>query len=290
MMSGSQCRVDGIDYPCSLVSGENSIQCPDNDCGPRSITVTAIGRNGQVLNSYSFLTGSFQSQLGGNTGFWANGVYVGDGSLNGTFRPIGPNAASFSIDNVAQAIGLVGMIASAGSSTITEYDGVAFQRVGGTSQETFSDHWTPSDPGPQNKYLCPPTGNDLANNPDFAQASQAANRQARSSGKYIEAGGWILMNRKGALKWQMKATEQRDRGDTVYGLGEPQKYVGDLMKRGWTVIADFHTHDYEIGNPVDVRKALQRGVPGIWIFPAGNARAYGPNRGLFGRALPKGCS
>jgi hypothetical protein len=132
MMSGSQCRVDGIDMPCSMINGEATLQCPDNDCGPRSITVTAIGSNGQVINSYSFLTGSFQSQLGGNTGFWANGIYVGDGSLNGTFRPIGPNAASFSIDNVAQAIGLVGAIASM-SSTISEYGGVAFQRVGGTS-------------------------------------------------------------------------------------------------------------------------------------------------------------
>jgi YD repeat-containing protein len=58
MMSGSQCRVDGIDTPCSLVSGENSIQCPDNDCGPRMTTVYITYKSGRK-ETYSGMTGPF---------------------------------------------------------------------------------------------------------------------------------------------------------------------------------------------------------------------------------------
>jgi hypothetical protein len=253
--ASDQCKMDFIDVPCdmahSVIQSEAGVQCPNNDCG-----------RGWGTDQ----TEAYYANNDGYSGYLpADARYYGKGQFHSASKSSRANNEE-----------LAGVITLAKSESFI-FKGVFTQNIG------------PQELGQQDKYPCPPTGNDLANNPDFAQASQTANKQARSNGKYIESGGWVLMNRNGDLKWQMKATEHQDRGDTVYGLGEPQKYVGNLMKRGWIVIADFHTHDYEIGNPVDVERALKRGVPGIWIFPSGNARAYGPNRGLFGKTLPKGC-
>jgi hypothetical protein len=33
----TQCMLNGIETPCSLISSENSAQCPNNDCGPRGV-------------------------------------------------------------------------------------------------------------------------------------------------------------------------------------------------------------------------------------------------------------
>jgi len=38
----SQCRLDGVEFPCSLVikllGGDSAVQCPNNDCAPRVVT------------------------------------------------------------------------------------------------------------------------------------------------------------------------------------------------------------------------------------------------------------
>ena len=65
MMSGSQCRVDGIDYPCSMINGEATLQCPDNDCGPRALRVT--NPDGETR---SILTTPFMAFANGVSGFF----------------------------------------------------------------------------------------------------------------------------------------------------------------------------------------------------------------------------
>src|SRR5262245_36598701 len=34
----SRCVLDGLEIDCSFIRGETSVQCPDNDCGPRQVT------------------------------------------------------------------------------------------------------------------------------------------------------------------------------------------------------------------------------------------------------------
>jgi YD repeat-containing protein len=77
MMSGSQCRVDGIDYPCSMINGEATVQCPDNDCGPRAMTLTnADGAHKTILSN------PFRAYSDGWSGFTPAGTtYVGDGMI-----------------------------------------------------------------------------------------------------------------------------------------------------------------------------------------------------------------
>jgi hypothetical protein len=65
MMSGSQCHVDGIDYPCSMINGEATLQCPDNDCGPHAIRVT--NPDGETR---SILTTPFMAFANGVSGFF----------------------------------------------------------------------------------------------------------------------------------------------------------------------------------------------------------------------------
>jgi YD repeat-containing protein len=68
MMSGSQCRVDGIDYPCSMINSEATLQCPDNDCGPRRLDVT--NPDGEHR---SILTLPFMAFANGVSGFFLPG-------------------------------------------------------------------------------------------------------------------------------------------------------------------------------------------------------------------------
>jgi len=145
---------------------------------------------------------------------------------------------------------------------------------------------------PQRKsdFPCPPSEDEIINNPGFRAAIQRANEVARAdqSRGFVEVGGWVLMDRRGNLRWQIKTPEARDTSTMVYCLGEPEKYIRGHGRRE-IVVADFHTHVNEIPNPDEIPIANARRVPGIWIYPSGRAERYGPKRGLFGRNLPRGC-
>ena len=151
----------------------------------------------------------------------------------------------------------------------------------------------PQNPAPQQRksdFPCPPTAEEILNSPVFQAAISRANEVARSDQRrgFIEAGGWVLMNRRGNLRVVIKPPEARDTSTMVYGLGEPGRYIRGHGRRE-VVVADFHTHVNEISNPDEIPTANARRVPGIWIYPSGRAEAYGPKRGLFGRNLPRGC-
>lgn len=151
----------------------------------------------------------------------------------------------------------------------------------------------PQNPAPQQRksdFPCPPTAEEIINSPVFQAAISRANEIARSDQRrgFIEAGGWVLMNRRGNLRVVIKPPEARDTSTMVYGLGEPGRYIRGHGRRE-VVVADFHTHVNEISNPDEIPTANARRVPGIWIYPSGRAEAYGPKRGLFGRNLPRGC-
>ena len=73
-------------------------------------------------------------------------------------------------------------------------------------------------------------------------------------------------------------------------LGEPEKHVGRLMKKGWRIIGDFHSHVNKLGNQRDEDIAnLHRKVPGMWIFTDKTYRIYGPPRGIWGMGVPPSC-
>lgn len=45
---GAKCVLDGLEIECSRISGDASVQCPNNDCGTNRVTVTARS-NGKVI-------------------------------------------------------------------------------------------------------------------------------------------------------------------------------------------------------------------------------------------------
>lgn len=94
-----------------------AVQCPNNDCGPRLITVTGYGRYGQVVGSSSRLVSYGQAG-------W-------DGSLDGRYRVIGSGTLGFS--QIASNIGgFLGSLTSTDARGIGEFGGAAFQRVSGS--------------------------------------------------------------------------------------------------------------------------------------------------------------
>jgi YD repeat-containing protein len=65
---GAQCVIDGIQMDCSFARGETTVQCPDNDCGPR-------------MDKKGKLTDPFQAFVDGHAGFLPHGAkYLGNGN------------------------------------------------------------------------------------------------------------------------------------------------------------------------------------------------------------------
>jgi len=72
MEDSAGCVLDGIPMNCAFISSEAAEQCPNNDCGVHSMTVTGRTRDGRIVASSTFLVRP--GELG-----W-------DGSLDGTYR------------------------------------------------------------------------------------------------------------------------------------------------------------------------------------------------------------
>ena len=52
---GAKCILDGLEIECSRISGNSSVQCPNNDCGTRTIEITARS-HGHVVGWGSIIT------------------------------------------------------------------------------------------------------------------------------------------------------------------------------------------------------------------------------------------
>ena len=273
---GATCNLDGLDIPCSRIRSDASVQCVNNDCGTRTVTVTARSR-GEVVERSTFLAPPG----------W-------DGSLDGTYGVSSEWARTVfsTLQGGGQAfVNELMWRTAVGGSYADEF----FSRKRGDVSPQYSDYAHSSASNPihelarTTEFPCPPTGAQLAKNPAVNKKFQEANEYARSTGSYIEAGGWILMDRNGKLFPVIKPREPRDTSIRVYGLGEAEKYIKEIQKGQLIVVADFHTHVNELTNPDEVPTASARGVPGIWVLPSGKAVPYGPKRGLSGQPLPNGC-
>ncbi|HKU77567.1 MAG TPA: LamG-like jellyroll fold domain-containing protein [Pyrinomonadaceae bacterium] len=76
---GAKCELDGLQIDCSRISGNSSVQCPNNDCGTRTITLTARS-GGHVVDTSTFLApegwdGSLDGTFGVNSE-WAKRVFA----------------------------------------------------------------------------------------------------------------------------------------------------------------------------------------------------------------------
>jgi YD repeat-containing protein len=112
----SRCILDGLETECSFISNEAAAQCQNNDCGPRTVTVTARARDGSIVGSYSFLRS--MGQVG-----W-------DGSLDGTYFLFSGYAAKF---NFSSASGAASFVNAIYSDTALYGDSASelFQKTGG---------------------------------------------------------------------------------------------------------------------------------------------------------------
>jgi RHS repeat-associated protein len=148
-------------------------------------------------------------------------------------------------------------------------------------------------------YPCPPSIADIF----FGKrsgAQQVVNtlgatwERARRNNR--EEGGWIYMNKRGRIKAVEKI---RGKGDsqTAIVLAEPPRL------KGWIVVANFHTHDFESSPSLSVPgfvtgdtdlNTYRDQIPGIILGGTnGSSTAaftpYGPERGFFQSGLPRRC-
>ncbi len=65
---GAMCELDGLDIECSRIRGDASVQCPNNDCGTRTITVTAQSGRHVVDTSTFFAPEGWDGSLDGTYG------------------------------------------------------------------------------------------------------------------------------------------------------------------------------------------------------------------------------
>jgi YD repeat-containing protein len=136
LMSGyfdMKCSIDGILSSCALAgslleSGAADL-CKDNDCGPRAVTVNAIGKDGKIIGSTTVI------RLPGQSGW--------DGSLDGTYNVLNSPNNPVRFNGSPDAINAF-LNAAAGAGTgigefTTSYGGVAFQRIQNNSTGPWVD-------------------------------------------------------------------------------------------------------------------------------------------------------
>ena len=174
---------------------------------------------------------------------------------------------------------------------------------------------------------CPPTLSDViegnkwnskgwfkdVSNRVLAQASKH-DKDRVDSGRYKEVGGWFLMNPRGSRVTAVIKKSEPEPIDTSVQirLGEPEKHVGGLMKKGWRVIGTFHSHADDFGPSGEIeflsdggvkasgdhRTNWSQRVPGLVLTRPSASKGkkneikywiYGPKRGYFGKGLPMHC-
>ncbi len=77
-----RCSVDGMAIDCgwamSMLENGSAVQCPNNDCGPRTVTVNITYTSGR-RDSYNGLTRPFAAYANGSSGFGLGGMLLPDG-------------------------------------------------------------------------------------------------------------------------------------------------------------------------------------------------------------------
>jgi YD repeat-containing protein len=107
---GTQCVLDGISMDCSFIRGESSVQCPNNDCGPR-VLEKHDGRTGELLGHV--LSQPFQAWADGWSGFLPPGARYQDNgrySMPGEFDPDNLRPSTGVERNHAPQLGALRMI------------------------------------------------------------------------------------------------------------------------------------------------------------------------------------
>ena len=106
-----RCVLDGIAVDCGfafqLMDMGAAVQCPNNDCGPRVVTVSITYQSGR-RESQSGLTNPFSAYADGRSGFMFGGMLIPPGGLNVTFTGLAAQNAA-----AAFQAGLPGGFASA---------------------------------------------------------------------------------------------------------------------------------------------------------------------------------
>jgi hypothetical protein len=92
-----RCVLDGIAIDCGfasqLMNSGAAVQCPNNDCGPRTVTVTITYTSGRQ-ESQSGLTNPFSAYADGRSGFMFGGMLIPPGGLNVTFTGLAAQNAA----------------------------------------------------------------------------------------------------------------------------------------------------------------------------------------------------
>jgi RHS repeat-associated protein len=146
----------------------------------------------------------------------------------------------------------------------------------------------PAPSEPQQNIPCTPTGAQMANNPVVRRALDRAFRDSGYNTQNAhEEGGWIFADENNNLR---VARATRGTGGSI-NLNNPPLV---MVRHGWRLVGDFHTHPYRDGQQVigeppgvvadqpqhpskrDERLAAQRGTPALIRHPGG-IRIYGPN-------------
>lgn len=77
-----KCSLDGMSIDCGfamqLLDSGAAVQCPNNDCGPRTVTVTITHTNGQ-RETFNGLTRPFSAYADGRSGFGLGGMLLPEG-------------------------------------------------------------------------------------------------------------------------------------------------------------------------------------------------------------------
>ncbi len=206
------------------------------------------------------------------------------GALSGVMGSIG-SAFSFMAGAVGIEIG-----ASAGSYLA----GAIFFGIGAITN--FARTKKPAKSSP-----CPPIIEDLISGRGWLphgwfqntinRALELANKNSTErpdSGRYKEVGGWILLRKDGQKAQAVIKSPEAEPTDTgtQVNLGEPRNHIKKLLNAGWLIVGDFHTHVNKISNPGDVQISEARKTPGVWIYPDGSTKVYGPSSGIFGKGIP----
>ncbi len=92
-----RCVLDGIAVDCGFASqlmhSGAAVQCPNNDCGPRTVTVTITYQSGR-RESESGFTNPFSAYADGRSGFMFGGMLIPPEGLNVTFTGLAAQNAA----------------------------------------------------------------------------------------------------------------------------------------------------------------------------------------------------
>lgn len=240
-----KCSIDGAGIDCAwayrLLWSGAAVGCPDNNCGPRVVTLTARGRDGRVMGSSSVLVR--QGQAG-----W-------DGSLDGTYRVM--KGRSLSPRLMSNAGALLRALAGTRVGGVVEIGSVALRRASDTSYPEIASlgGWLPGptqDGSPRPDFEPCVTPNKIINFPAFRSIFERQWERTKQSG---QENGTVLILEPQAQPIALLHSRELSEGRHVKmgignvpampeAAGETDKHLASLRRDGRRVVllAFFHTH------------------------------------------------